>query len=166
MSFGSRRAAIPFTKIPNRGPLHICKLCVEWLPIDDCGSPKQQTAFHCHVHGGQQPVSNSLIQLYAVGASGNASTVTQLLSKPVYTDVDGDVDATGLYTCPSASTIVYIVSSGGNPRLASGGVDSSIALMAILGLCGDLNDDSFVFINEVTTVGAIWPLCFLHELQN
>ena len=69
------------------------------------------------VHGGQQAVSGSTIQLYAAGATGYGSSATALLSTTVTTDALGNFTITHDYTCPTASTQVYIVSTGGNPGL-------------------------------------------------
>jgi lysophospholipase L1-like esterase len=54
--------------------------------------------------------------------------------------------------------MVYISATGGNPGLGAGGNNPAIALMAALGACGNLNASSFININEVTTVGAVWAL--------
>lgn len=111
-----------------------------------------------HVHGGQQPVTNSLIQLYAVGSSGLASAAQPLVAEPVYTDNNGDFSLT-TYTCPSSNTPVYLTSTGGyNGYGPKGAGNTAIALMAMLGPCGAITDETFVVINEVTTIGSIWPL--------
>ena len=113
---------------------------------------------HGHVHGGQQPVTNSLIQLYAVGTSGVASAAQPLVTQPVYTDSNGDFSLT-TYTCPSASAPVYLTSMGGfNGYGPNGAGNSAIALMAMLGPCGAITDSTFVDVNEVTTIGSIWPV--------
>lgn len=111
-----------------------------------------------HVHGGQQPVTNSLIQLYAVGSSGLASAAQPLVAEPVYTDNNGDFSLT-TYTCPTSNTPVYLTSTGGyNGYGPKGAGNTAIALMAMLGPCGAITDETFVVINEVTTIGSIWPL--------
>ncbi|SNT43234.1 Sugar lactone lactonase YvrE [Granulicella rosea] len=132
------------------------------------------------VHGGQQPVSGATIQLYAVGATGDGSPSQALLTKTVTTS-DGSGNAsnsnanagnqlnslpvgtfgiTGDYTCPSASTEVYLVSTGGNPGFASPVNNSDLILLAALGPCGSLTPATFITLNEVTTVGstaALYP---------
>ena len=126
------------------------------------GSPSfsAQQGIHLQgsVHGGHQPISGSLIQLYAVGTTGNGSAATPLISKDVRTDSSGNFDITGLYTCPSSDSIVYLVAQGGNPGLAAGTNNSSIALLAALGPCGALASSTSISINEVTTVASLWPL--------
>ena len=110
------------------------------------------------VQGGQQPVTDSKLQLYATGTTGDGSTSTALLSQPFQTGSNGEFTISGAYTCPSATSQVYVVATGGNPGLSSGSSNSSIALMATLGPCGNLSSVPFTTVNEVTTVGSIWPL--------
>jgi streptogramin lyase len=109
------------------------------------------------VVGGQQPVSGASILLYAAGSAGPGAGATNLLTTPVYTNAGGYFTISGYYTCPTPSTQVYIVSSGGNPGL-TGSIDNSASvMMAALGNCSTLAN-SFININEVTTVGAAWAL--------
>ena len=113
---------------------------------------------HGLVHGGQQPVTGATIQLYAVGATGDGSASTPLLSPAPVTDANGTFNISGTYTCPSPSSLVYIVSSGGNPGLSPGTNNAALSLMAALGPCGNLSPSTFIFINELTTVAAVYAL--------
>jgi trimeric autotransporter adhesin len=113
---------------------------------------------HGLVHGGQQPVSGATIQLYAVGTTGDGSASTPLLSPAPLTDANGAFNISGTYHCPSSSSLVYIVASGGNPGLASGTNNSALVLMAALGPCGNLSASTYIFINELTTLAAVYPL--------
>jgi len=110
------------------------------------------------VHGGQQPVSGALIQLYSAGTSGDQSSATPLLTKTVTTDQNGSFDITSAYSCPLPTSQVYLVATGGNPGFSNGTNNSSIALMAALGSCSALTPSTFISINELTTVGAIAAL--------
>ena len=65
---------------------------------------------------------------------------------------------TGDYTCPSGSTPVYMYITGGNPGLTAGTNNTSIALMGLLGYCGDLTPSTLLVINEMTTVAAVYAL--------
>jgi hypothetical protein len=65
---------------------------------------------------------------------------------------------TGDYTSPSASTLVYLVATGGNPGLAAGANNTAIAMMAAPGQCGSLSASTFIFVNEVTTIGSLAAL--------
>ena len=113
---------------------------------------------HSSVHGGQQPVSGATLQLYAVGTTGDGSAATALLTHAVTSDANGNFDITGAYTCPSASTLVYVTATGGNPGLSPGRNNAALALMAALGPCGNLGASTFISINELTTVAAVWSL--------
>jgi len=128
------------------------------------------------VYGGQQPVTDATIQLYAVGTSGFGSAATPLISAPVTTsDGSGTVNSnanagnanntlpagnftlnfTNAYACPSASTLVYLTSTGGNPGLTAGTNNSAIVMLAPLGQCGSLSSSTYVVVNELTTAGAV-----------
>jgi streptogramin lyase len=109
------------------------------------------------VQGGQQAVTGSTIQLYAVGASGYGSAATALLTSTVTTTAGGSFTFTGDYTCPSASTQVYMTATGGNPGLAPGTNNTALTMMAALGNCGNLSS-TFVFIDELTTVASVYAL--------
>lgn len=156
------------------------------LAIAGCGIGTVQStgttgalALQGKVHGGQQPVSGATMQLYAVGTAGNDSAATPLIPNGSYalggapncvasanttcypnvlTDASGSFRITGDYTCPSASTQVYLVASGGNPGLSAGTTNSSLVMMTALGSCGNLSASTFIFVNEVTTVAAAWTL--------
>lgn len=131
------------------------------------------------VNGGQQPVSGATIQLWAAGSTGYGTGATALISATLTTSDGtgvvnsnanaGNVNNTlaagnftlnfaGAYTCPTASTLVYLTATGGNPGLAAGTNNSAIVLMAPLGQCGSLNSSTFVSINEVTTVASMYAL--------
>lgn len=110
-----------------------------------------------HAHGGTQPVSGASVQLYAAGAAASAVSVP-LLSQPVLTDAAGQFVIPGSYTCPTPQTMVYLAATGGNPGLTTTGSNPSIALMALLGSCGQLSASLPVELNEVTTIASIWPL--------
>src|SRR5579875_1144686 len=110
------------------------------------------------VHGGEEPVSGATIQLYAVGTNAIAAPATPLIGSTVLTDANGNFTITGTYNCPSASTLVYLTATGGNPGLAAGTNNSTLALMAALGPCGNLSPSTFISLNELTTVAAVYAL--------
>ena len=110
------------------------------------------------INGGQQPVSGSSVQLYAANTTTLGGASTALLTTPVTTDGNGNFSITGDYTCPSSSTPVYIVATGGNPGLSVGTNNGDIALMAALGACGSLSSSTFIIINELTTVASVEAL--------
>jgi hypothetical protein len=117
-----------------------------------------------NVHVVQQPVSGSTIKLYAAGTSGYGAGALSLLAAAVSTDAGGAFSITGQYTCPTASSQLYIVATGGNPGLGTPTNNASLALMAALGPCSlhggqyTLDPNSFININEVTTVASVYAL--------
>jgi DNA-binding beta-propeller fold protein YncE len=111
------------------------------------------------LHGGQQPVSNAVVQLYAVGTGGDGSAATPLITgTPVTTDSNGGFSITNRFTCPSPSTLVYITGTGGNPGLGGNTNNAAIALMSALGQCGTLSSSTFVAINEISTAVSVFAL--------
>lgn len=131
-------ASFPFSSSPLSSPLHT-------------------TSLRGNVQGGQQPIANATIQLYAAGQTGVASAATPLLPATLTTGSDGGFSLSGRYSCPSAASPVYLVARGGNPGLFTG-ANTSIALMAALGTCAELEQLNSVTLNEVTTVGAVFSL--------
>ncbi len=109
------------------------------------------------VRGGQQPVSGATVQLYATGTSGTASAAQPLLTNPVQSDSNGNFSIPASYRCPSASTQVYLIASGGTPG-PSAAANPALALVAMLGSCSSLSASTPISVNEVTTVGSVWPL--------
>jgi hypothetical protein len=107
------------------------------------------------VLGGQQPVSGATIQLYAAGATGYASAASPLIASSVTTGPSGTFSITGAYTCPSASSPVYITATQGNSGFSN---NPNLSMMAALGPCGNLSSSTFIVIDEVTTVGSVWAL--------
>jgi hypothetical protein len=130
-----------------------CGMSTTALPVAVNG---QQ--FSGHVHGGMQPVSGATIRLFAPGSTGYGTAAVSLLTHPVVTDGNGNFSITGDYTCPSASTPIYMVATGGNPGLGAPTNNTALALMGLLGQCGTLGPDTFIVINELTTVSAVWAL--------
>jgi hypothetical protein len=123
-----------------------------------------------NVHGGQQPVSGAVITLYAASANGYAAGATTLLTSS--SDANGFFSITGRYNCPSASSQLYIVATGGNPGLGAGTNNASLALMAALGPCSlhdgqyTLDPASFTNVDEVTTAAAAYALAGFIDSAN
>lgn len=103
------------------------------------------------VQGGQQPLSGSTIQLYAVGTTATGSAATPLLPPGVTTNSSGSFSLTGRFACTNA-TLVYLTATGGNPGTAFN--NSNIVEMAALGPCSSLSAGTFISVNELTTVAA------------
>lgn len=129
------------------------------------------TSIHGSAHGGQQPLSNAHVYLYAAGKTGYGSAATSLLNINlpgvssdlaglgyVPTDGGGNWSISGDYSCPSANDQVYILVVGGNPGLAAGTNNTGIAMMTALGTCSTLSAGTFVIVNELSTVAAATAL--------
>ena len=118
------------------------------------------------VLAGAQPVAGASVSLYAAGAAGYYSATTQPLSPviiapssaaptAVTTGSNGSFTIPAGYSCPSQTSQLYLVATGGN---AGAGVNSQLAMMTALGPCGSLNSGVSLVINEVTTVASVWAL--------
>jgi Chitobiase/beta-hexosaminidase C-terminal domain len=113
-------------------------------------------SLHGNVQGGQHPISGSRLQLYAAGSTGVGSAALPLLGQPVRSDSSGGFSFTA--ACPSPTSQLYLTAREGNPGSTPGVTNPSIALMAALGPCGELSSSTPIIVNEVTTVGSVWPL--------
>jgi len=105
---------------------------------------------------GTQPVSGATVQLYAAGTTGNGSAATSLLSSALTTDAAGAFAVPAGYTCPSASSLLYLVARGGKAGTAPS--NSSITLLTPIGACNQVAASAQFTINEVTTVASAWAL--------
>jgi hypothetical protein len=111
-----------------------------------------------HVGGEQWWVRNATIQLYSLGTKGIASAASALLTQPVLTDANGNFRIAEAYSCPSPASQLYLVASGGTPVPGPVTENQAIALMTVLGPCNRSSSSTSYPINEVTTIGAVWPL--------
>jgi streptogramin lyase len=149
---------------PGRRAALAATLVVLALPGCRLSSPPASVIHHSaalqgHVLGAQQPVSGASILLYAAGTAGPGVGAINLLgSNAVTTDGSGYFSLNGDFECPTVSTQVYVMASGGHPALLSGGSNPALAMMAALGDCGELTSSSSVTIDEATTVAAAWAL--------
>jgi len=107
------------------------------------------------VHGGQSPVTGSTVTAYAAGTTGYGSAARVLAT--AMTGAGGGFSLNAYATCAPTDQ-VYLVATGGNPGVAGTQNNSALAMMAGLGLCGNLTATTNVVINELTTVGAVWAL--------
>jgi hypothetical protein len=114
------------------------------------------------VYGGQQPIAQANIALYAAATSGYAGATKNLLNLTVTTNANGGFNLAGDYSC-TAGQQLYIVATGGNP---GSGTNANLALMAALGDCATLSSSTVIKINEATTVAAAFALApFMHSIQ-
>ncbi len=113
------------------------------------------TTFTGRVIGGQQPVNGAAIQLYAVATTADGAPSTPLLTTPVTTNAAGQFTLTGLYTCPTPQTLVYIAATGGNPGLAPNTNNAALSLITALGSCNSLTSATNIMVDERTTVAVV-----------
>jgi hypothetical protein len=148
-----------------RLPMLFLAVLLTSLLFNGCGDPgrslkpvSSSVTVSGVAHGGQEPISNSSIQIYAMSATTDGGASIPLLANPVQTDSAGRFSTTGMSTCPSASSQIYLVALGGKPSLASGANNPRTGVLALLGACGDLSNSTEVDVNEVTTVAAVSAL--------
>ena len=112
------------------------------------------------VHGGVQPVSGASVELFSVGMNGNGSQATGILQHPVITAADSSFSISSDYTCASPNEQIYLVVRGGNPGLVGNVNNPALVMMSALGSCTNLlnNPSSFIYVNEVSTVAAVYAL--------
>ncbi len=105
--------------------------------------------------GGQQPVGNILIQVYQTGTAGYGSAATGLLaSGSTRTTAAGNFNLPA-FSCTSG-TQLYIVGTGGQP--IPGTTNANLALMSLLGPCSSYNPSTFINVNEITSVAAVYSI--------
>jgi streptogramin lyase len=131
-------------------------------PQSGSGSPPptptpSTPAFTGQMESGATPVVGASIVFYAAGTSGPGTGATNLLaSQTISTDASGKFSVPA-FTCPSATTQVYLVGRGGNGS-GSLGDNAAITMMAALGDCGSVTSSTTVLMNEVTTAASVWAL--------
>jgi hypothetical protein len=135
------------------------------------GAPSDSTvagkAIQGRAYGGQAPLTGAAIYLYAASTSGYGTAASSLLKTTtagvstdqnglgyVLTTAGGSFSITGDYTCASASTQIYMLAVGGNPGLPGTVNNTGIAELLALGSCGQYSPNSFLIINELSTVAA------------
>lgn len=114
-------------------------------------------AFTVRVQSGSAAVVGASVQLYVAGTTGNGSAATALLSPAPTTSSAGTVSIAAGYSCPSASSSVYLVASGGSIG-GAGTSNSGLALLSAIGPCSSIASAAAVTINEVTTVAGMYAL--------
>ena len=108
------------------------------------------------VLAGTQPIAGASVQFYATGMTGARSAATALLPRTVATDATGSATLTS-YNCPSATSMVYLVATGGTVGSATG-ANANVLLMSAVGACGAITSGAKYIVNEATSVAAIYAL--------
>jgi len=145
----------------SKSSFHLMSLSFLALALSGCAISRPQvadlqpaaTTIRGQIHGGQQPIQNATVGVYAVGTSGYGSSNAALATTT--SDAYGNFAfSAGDYACPQADTPMYLLASGGNP---GAGTNPSVVLAASLGTCTQAKSAS-VNINEVTTVATAYAL--------
>lgn len=129
-------------------------------------SPTAGSAFSGKVHGGQQPVFGAFVYLIGASSTGYGALSSSLLTagsgiqQNQYGNFYATTDASGgfgfkNYTCPTPTTQVYLLATGGNPGLGAGVNNQAITLIAAVGNCSSITTNSFFSLNEVTTAAFV-----------
>jgi len=125
------------------------------------------------VHGGQFPVYNSVVRLYAAGTTGYGTGST-LLATSANTDTGGNFSFTKLATtggvinaalptwqCPATGNPqIYVTAVGGNTQ----GTDTTstnnaaAAFLVALGPCNGVTSSTQVILNELSTAATVYAL--------
>ncbi len=114
------------------------------------------------IMGGQQPVAGVTVQLYQAGTTGYGSAATPL-GPSVQTTGGGNFNLPS-YTCTAGSQ-VYLAGTGGHPTATL--TNNNLAMMVGLGTCGGTYLNSFINVNELTTVATVWALSpFMKGIAN
>ena len=122
-------------------------------PITSTGTGALVHGIAGTVHGGQQPIAGSTVQVYILNNGALKGLSAAPTGATATTDGGGNFAITTSYSCPMGS-YAYIVATGGNS--GGGGANPATALMAGLGPCPVTS--AVVNINEVTTVASAYAL--------
>jgi hypothetical protein len=112
-------------------------------------------------HGGQQPIVGGTVVLWAAGTTGYGSGATKIATTTTDSGGGFNLNVGGAGSTPQCTTgqLNYITVTRGNP---GGGTNNASALMAALPTpCNTSTGypgNTFVQVNEATTVAAVWAL--------
>jgi hypothetical protein len=116
------------------------------------------------MHGGQQPIVGGRMYMLSPAQSTTPGTAsvslltsgdgTDQIGTYVLSDSNGDYYFPG-YSCPSANAPVYFYGSGGNTGY---GTNTAITQVVYVGPCGTINSQTFVYMDEVTTVAMAYAV--------
>ena len=111
--------------------------------------------FSIKVMAGGVPLVGATVHFYSAGTTGLGSASTAL-GAATTTDANGAAGIPATYTCASATSLTYLIASGGKVG-SSATSNGNVALLAALGPCNQITASAYV-VNEVTSVGAMYAL--------
>ena len=107
---------------------------------------------------GKQPLIGAAVQLYAAGSTGNGSAGTALLSTPLTTDANGAFTVPAGYSCPLATSQIYVVARGGKPGAAATSTTPRSRCSPLWGPATTVTASTQIVVNEVTSAAAAYAL--------
>lgn len=115
--------------------------------------------FAGRARGGQQPISGAYVELYEAAAYGTPGSYGGV-AQPVYmggtsTDANGNFTLTNELEC-DGNMLTYLLVLYGDPGIGSN--NQNIAEMAALGSCETLTSNTYIEVNELTTVASVYAL--------
>lgn len=108
------------------------------------------------VMAGTLPIAGASVQFYAAGSTGARSAATPLLPRAVVTDATGSASIVS-YNCPSATSQVYLLATGGTIA-GSPAANANSLLMTAVGACGSIASGARFTVNEASSVAAVYAL--------
>jgi PKD repeat protein len=115
------------------------------------------------VRSGNMPVAGAHVYLFAANTTGYGQPSVPLLSGTGYSDANGAYvlsGSNGAFTLPSGFSCatheqMYVYALGGTVGTST---NPGAGLLSALGACGYLNANTYVTVNEVTTVAAAYAM--------
>jgi streptogramin lyase len=149
---GSRTGSLSLTSNTSASPQSVALTGTGAAPVVYTG-----LSFQVTVKAGNKPISGTSISFYAAGVTGNGLAPTLLPIGQVLSNASGVAVVPAKYNCPSASSLVYVVGSGGTVSGASA-ANTNILLMAALGTCSSIASGANYVLDEATSVAAVEAL--------
>jgi hypothetical protein len=126
--------------------------------LDTAGTPL--AALSGAVHGGQSPIQSATVTLYATTTIATGYGQAATVVGTAVSDAGGGftiLPSANATTCPAGQQ-AYIVAAGGYQSGQPTLVNNNSLMMAALGDCSTVNANTFIILNEVTTVAAAYAL--------
>lgn len=149
-------------------PLSSTAFLVALLPLlSGCGLPLQgapgiasNISLAGRVHGGQSPIQNAVVKIYHTNPAATSYGSANVPIAATTSDVNGDFtfspSANGT-NCPAGDQ-VYVTAAGGYQSGQPSLLNSQMLELAALGDCSNVSANTFVVVNELTTVAAAYAL--------
>ena len=121
------------------------------------------------LHGGNQPISQATVKLYATGTTGYGSAGTLLATTSTANDGVGSFSFTqqttggpypnsgSSYLCPSSNSLLYIIANGGSTDGSNTNFNTAAAFLIGIGTCSTAGS-AVLDINEITSAASIFAL--------